>query len=144
MSTLNFGTTASLTVGASITAGQYDVTGTAYDCTVGKPFDVLIDYAATVGASAGGNLQILLFLVVSTDGTNYSSAPSSATDATRDSQMYLLGAIPVASSQAVRKTFSVANALGFIPAKFKLYVKADLTTAGLSSCSAQTREITTA
>ena len=147
MATVNiaYGTTTAFTVAASLASANYDLTGTVYNLTTTKPLDLELEYVATVAASSTGNKQIVLFLQVSLDGTNFSNPPLSVTDTTHDSSLILLGTIPTnggASIETVRKTFSLANALGAsLPAAVKLVVKND-TGVAMSSCSAQTRELT--
>lgn len=142
---LSYGATTALTVAATLAAANYDVTGTIYNLTTNKPIDCEIEYIATVAATSTGNKQIVLFLQASLDGTNFSNPPSSVTDTTHDTSMYLLGAIPTnggAAIETVRKTFSIANLFGAsLPAAVKLVVKND-TGVAMSACSAQYREIT--
>jgi hypothetical protein len=80
-----------------------------------------------------------LFLVESLDGTNFQTGATSTTD---EINATFLGTLPLpVSTTPQTKSFSVFNALGFIPQQFKVIIKNDLGVA-LTSGTLFTAEIT--
>jgi hypothetical protein len=141
---VNYGTATSYTVASSLSAGNYDLTGTVYNSTTNKPADTLFEYTATVAANPTGNKQIVLFIQSSLDGTNFNALPASTTDTSHDSSMRILGVVPAnggTNSEVDRFQFSVAAVFGNLPPPYwRVIVKNDCGVA-LSSCSARTLDI---
>lgn len=106
-----------------------------------KPLDVVVDITVTTTNTPAGNKQVVVFLITSTDNTNFTSANSSVTDTTHDQNMKLLGVIPVpTASVAERGNFSILAALGYLPPYCKAVCKNDLGVA-LTSGTAQVLEL---
>lgn len=79
------------------------------------PAEVVIELEVTPG-TVSGNFQAKLFALVSMDGTNFSTGPTSGTTVTRESNLYPLGILPLnANATLERKGFAVYSALGFMP-----------------------------
>lgn len=79
------------------------------------PLDVIIDLEITPGTVAG-NKQAKLFALISLDGTNFSTGPTSGTTTTDELNLYPIGLLPLNTNAALqRKSFSVLDAIGFIP-----------------------------
>jgi hypothetical protein len=148
MTTLNpnYATPQAYAVAGSLAAANYDLTLTSYNSTTNRPVDVLFEYIASVAASSTGNKQIVLFVQASMDGTNWPPVPSSVSDATHDTSMQQLGAIPTNGGTGVEtvrppRPYSIAAAFGgIVPPYWRVIVKNDCGVA-LSSCSARTQEI---
>jgi hypothetical protein len=136
------GTRTSLTVtGLSTLASATYVASNAYNCTTNQPVDVAIELDLATTNTPSGNKQVLVFLSESLDGTNFRSGPTSGTTTTREPNLLLLGAIPLTTASTTEiATFSVMQALGYVPAQFKIVVKNDLGVA-LTSGTAFTSEI---
>lgn len=121
---------------ASLASATYAVSS-ALDLTAVDPLDVLVDITVTPG-TVSGNKQLLVFVKVSLDGTNYTSGPESGSTATDEPNLYLIGALPLNSNAtAQRGVFSVAAALGYVPPYLKVVVRND-SGAALTAGSAQT------
>ena len=83
------------------------------------PLDCVLQLKVTVGTVAAPN-QVLLFVQVSLDGTNYTTGPTSGTTTTDQPDLYQVGTVPAnTSSVAHAKDFSLLAALGFCPRYFK-------------------------
>lgn len=147
MTTLNtnYGAPAAYAVTATLTAGQYDLTGTVYNSTASKVADVLFEYSASVAASTTGNKQVVLFIQGSLDGTTWNALPSTTTDTSHDTSMRVLGVIQTnggASSEVDRTLFSVAAAFGGMPPPYwRVIIKNDCGVT-MSSCQARTVDVT--
>lgn len=108
----------------SLASGAYCVTS-AVDVSATDPIDALVQVEATPGTVAG-NKQVVVFLKVSLDGTNYTTGPESGSSATDEPNLVPLGALPVNTNSTLqRAVFSVAAALGYVPAAFKVVLKND-------------------
>jgi hypothetical protein len=126
---------------STLASATYVRNTTAYDCTTNQPVDVVVEVDAATTNTPGSNKQLLVFIQESLDGTNYRSGPSSGTTATREPNLRLLGTIPVLLASTTEiATFSVLQALGYVPAKFYVVVKNDLGVA-LTSGTVWTSEI---
>ena len=136
------GTRTSLTVtGLSTLASATYVASSAYTANTNKPVDVVIELDLATTNTPAGNKQCVIFIQSSLDGTNYSSGPTSGTTTTDEPDLYPLGVIPMNTASTTHsKTFSVAEALGFVPYSFKVIIKNDLGVA-LTSGTAYTSEI---
>lgn len=89
------------------------------------PLDCVLELPVTPG-TVSGNKQVVLFIKISVDGSNYSSGPESGTTTTDEPDLYLIGVVPCnTNSTAEKKSFSMASALGFCPRYFKPVVKND-------------------
>jgi hypothetical protein len=124
---LSYGAATGLTTSTlSTLASANYATSNAYNCTTTKPIDVLVELAVTTGSVSGVSPQVVLFVISSLNGTNYSSQNTSATDTTHDADMKLLGVMPLPTSTASERSpaFSVAAAFGgILPPYFKVVVK---------------------
>lgn len=115
-------TTTSLSALANVT---YVTSTAAVDLGAVTPLDCVLELSVTPG-TVSGNKQVLLFVQISLDGTNYSSGPTSGTTTTDETDLYFIGAVPCnTSSTAERGSFSMFARLGFCPRYFKPVVKND-------------------
>jgi len=120
------GTRTALTVtGLSTLANTTYVVSSAYNCTTNQPLDVIVEVAvATTNTPLAWNKQMLVFIQESLDGTNYRSGPTSGTTTTDEPNLKFIGSLPVNSTSTTElATFSVAQALGYVPAYFKVVIK---------------------
>jgi len=110
---------------STLASATYVTSTAAVDLTATTPLDALLELSVTVG-TVSGNKQVVLFLKVSLDGTNYSTGPESGTTTTDEPDLYLIGAVPCnTNTTAQKKSFSIVAALGFCPRYFKPIVKND-------------------
>ena len=127
---------------SALASATYVQNTTAYDCTTNQPVDVIVELDVATTNTPAGNKQLVVFLQESLDGTNYRSGPTSGTTTTREPNLLFLGSVPVTTASTTEiGTFSVLQALGYIPYKFFIVVKNDLGVA-LTSGTAFTSEIT--
>lgn len=136
------GTRTSLTVtGLSTLASATYVASSAYNCATNQPIDVVVEIDVATTNTPAGNKQVVVFLQESLDGTNFRSGPTSGTTTTNEPNLLPLGYVPMnAASTTQIATFSIMQALGYVPAQFKIVVKNDLGVA-LTSGTAFTSEI---
>ncbi|HET8685470.1 MAG TPA: hypothetical protein VFM18_02255 [Methanosarcina sp.] len=136
------GTRTSLNVtGFSTLASATYVASDAYNCTTNNPLDVICEVTTATTNTPTGNKVVWVFITESLDGTNYRSGPTSGTTTTDESDLKQMGVVALnTSTTSHRATFSVAQALGYVPAYFKLVFKNDLGVA-LTSASVYTSEI---
>jgi hypothetical protein len=126
-----FGTLASATYVASA----------AYTANTNQPLDVIIEVDAATTNTASGNKQVVVFVQESLDGTSFRSGPTSGTTTTDEPNLRFLGTVPMNSASTTEiGTFSVAQALGYMPYAFKVVLKNDLGVA-LTSGAVYTSEI---
>lgn len=126
---------------SALASATYVQNTTAYDCTTNQPVDVIVELDVATTNTPAGNKQVVVFVQESLDGTNYRSGPTSGTTATREPNLRLLGVVPLTTASTTEiGTFSVLQALGYVPAKFFVVVKNDLGVA-LTSGTAFTSEI---
>ncbi len=137
------GTRTSLTcTGLSTLASGTYVASNNYNCNTNKPVDVIIDVALATTNTPSGNKQANVFIIESLDGTNYRSGPTSGTTTTDEPDLKLIGVIFLYTATNTHEgTFSLKQALGYIPYGFKVVIKNDLGVA-LTSGSINTSEIT--
>lgn len=135
----------SLTVtGLATLASATYVTSAAYTANTNKPLDVVVELECATTNTPAGNKQVVVFVKESLNGTNFRSGPESGTTTTDEPNLRFLGTVPMNSvTTTQRGTFSVANALGYVPHSFKIVVKNDLGVA-LTSGAAYTAEISAA
>lgn len=126
---------------STLASATYVANTTAYDCTTNQPLDVIIEVDLATTNTPSGNKQAVVFVQDSLDGTNFRSGPTSGTTTTREPNLRLLGTLPVTTASTTEiGTFSVAQALGYVPAKFYIVIKNDLGVA-LTSGTVWTSEI---
>lgn len=124
--TLAAGSRTSLTTSAlnSLASATYVSAGTI-DVSATDPVDVIVEVEATPG-TVSGNKQVLAFVQVSMDNTNFSTGPTSGTTTTDEPNLKYLGALPCNTNSTLqRNAFSVSAALGFVPPYFKVIIKND-------------------
>ena len=127
---------------STLAAATYVQNTTPYDCTINKPLDVVVEVDATTTNAPAGSKQLVVFIRESLDGTNFRSGPTSGTSTVDEPNLRLLGSVPMNSqSSSQMGTFSVAQALGYCPAKFYVVIKNDLGVA-LTAGTVFTSEIT--
>jgi len=112
---------------STLASATYVANTTAYDCTTNQPVDVIIDVVAATTNTPSGNKQLVVFVIESLDGTNYRSGPTSGTTTTREPNLKYVGVVPLTTASTTEEaTFSLLQALGYIPAKFSIVIKNDL------------------
>ncbi len=88
---------------------------------------MIIELDAATTNSPSGNRQIVVFIRDSLDGTNYRSGPASGTTTTREPNLRWIGTLPLTTASTTEiGTFSIAQALGYVPNSFFIVVKNDL------------------
>lgn len=108
----------------SLAASTYVSAGTI-DVTAIDPIDTVVEVEATPGTVAG-NKQLVVFVQVSFDNTNFSTGPTSGTTATDEPNLRFLGALPLNTNSTLQRgAFSIMSALGYVPPYFKIIVKND-------------------
>lgn len=126
---------------SALASATYVQNTTPYDCTTTQPLDVIVEVDVATTNTPSGNKQVVVFIQESLDGTNFRSGPTSGTTATREPNLRLLGVVPVTTASTTEiGTFSVLQALGYVPAKFSIVIKNDLGVA-LTSGTVWTSEI---
>lgn len=134
--------TALTVTGLSTLAAATYAVSSAYNCNTNQPLDVIIEVSATTTNTSTGNKQLFVFIQESLDGTNFRSGPTSGTTTTDEPDLRPLGSVPMNSSSIPHMgTFSVAQALGYLPYAFKVVIKNDLGVA-LTAGTVYTSEIT--
>lgn len=135
-------TPVSLTVtGLATLASATYVVSSAYTCNTNQPVDVVVEVNAATTNTAAGNKQVVVFIQESLDGTTFRSGPTSSTTTTDEPNLRFLGTLPMNTITVTQTgTFSVFNALGYVPYAFKVIIKNDLGVA-LTGGTARTSEI---
>lgn len=139
---VNTRTSLSISSVATLAAGTY-VASEIRTPNTNQPLDVILEVAVGTTNTPAGNKQVVAFILDSLDGTNFRSGPTSGTTTTDELDLKYLGVIPCNTSLGVRlhvATFSIANALGYVPFAYQLVLKNDLGVA-LTSATAATSEI---
>ena len=137
------GTRTSLTVSglSTLDSATYCVSNT-YTANTNKPLDVAVEVEVATTNTPASNKLVAVFLKESLNGTDFRSGPETGTTTTDEPNLLLLGIIPMnTSSVTQRGTFSVVEALGYVPHSFKVVIKNELGVA-LTSGAAFTSEIT--
>lgn len=117
-------TTVTTTALNSLASATYVSAGTV-DVTAVDPIDAVVEVEATPGTTSG-NKQLVVFLQVSFDNTNFSTGPVSGTSATDEPNLRLLGTLPLNTNSALQRgAYSIMSALGYVPPYFKIIVKND-------------------
>lgn len=126
---------------STLAAATYVQNTTSYDCTTNQPLDVIVEVDVATTNTPAGNKQAVVFIRESLDGTNYRSGPTSGTTTTDEPNLRFLGTVPMNTASTTEvATFSVAQGLGYVPAKFYVVIKNDLGVA-LTSGTVFTSEI---
>ncbi|MDD5150670.1 MAG: hypothetical protein PHC28_09325, partial [Flavobacterium sp.] len=111
----NFPTLASATYCASI------------DLDTTNCYDVNIEVEASTTNPPASLKQICVFIKVSNDGINFSSGPESLSVTTDESNLYLLGVLPLSTTATTyNKSFSVKKRLGRLPKKIRVILKNEI------------------
>lgn len=106
----------------SLASATFALVGTL-DLSSTGPLDVAVEVEATPGA-VSGNKQLVVYAKVSFDGVDYSTGPETGTSSADEINLYPLGTLPLNSSDTFQRgSFSVLNALGFVPPFLKVVVK---------------------
>jgi hypothetical protein len=126
---------------STLANATYVANTTAYNCATNQPLDVILEVSVASTNVVAGNCQVIVFLQESLDGTNFRSGPTSGSTATNEGNLLWVGTLPVlASSTTATGTYSVLQALGYIPNSFKVIIKNDIGVA-LTSGTVFTSEI---
>lgn len=133
--------TALTVTGLATLASATYVASSAFTANTNQPVDVVVDVAVATTNTPVGNQQLLVFLQESLDGTNFRSGPTSGTTTTSEANLLYLGSIPMrVASTTQEATFSIAQALGYVPYAFRVVLKNDMGVA-LTSGAVYTSEI---
>lgn len=125
---------------ATLAAATYCVSN-AYNCMTNNPWDVAVEVAVATTNTPSGGQKVDVFLKEALDDTNFRSGPESGTTTTDEADLLPIGTVFVKSSTNThRGTFSVRQALGYVPNQFKIVTKNDLGVA-LTSGTIYTSEI---
>lgn len=109
----------------SLASATYVQAGSTVDVSAVDPIDTVIEVAATPG-TVSGNKQLLVFLQVSFDNTNFTTGPTSGTTAVDEPNLRFLGSLPLNTNSTIQRgSFSIISALGYVPPYFKVIVKND-------------------
>ena len=109
----------------SLGSATYAASTASIDVSATDPIDVVVEVEATPGTVAGSK-QILVFVKVSMDNTNFSTGPESGVTATDEPNLRFLGALPTNTNATLQRgAFSVVSALGYVPPFFKIVIKND-------------------
>lgn len=119
---------ASLTVtGLSTLASATYVASSAYALNTNKPADLFVEVTVGTTNTPSGNKQVLVFAVLSLDGTNYTTGPTSGTTATDEPDLYYLGAIPIpVASVNHTRIFALSQLFTRPVHSLKIVIKNDL------------------
>ena len=120
----NAATSLTITIN-SLSSANY-ATSNAFQVSTNNGRDVIVECAFAVG-TVSGNKQVIVYVIGSSDGSNYDIANSSSSDTTHDTMMAVLGVVNTPNnSETVRRRFSLAAAYGGTPPPYvKLVVKND-------------------
>lgn len=127
---------------STLASATYVKNTTAYPALTNQPEDVIVEVDVTASTTTTGNKQVVVFLSESLDGTNYRSGPTSGTTTTDEPDLLLLGTVPLLSTNAQIRTFSIFQQLGYVPAKFFIIIKNDCGVA-LNAGTVWTAEVST-
>lgn len=112
---------------STLASATYVQNTTAYNCATNQPLDVVVEIDAATTNTPAGNKQLVVFIQESLDGTNFRSGPTSGTTTTREPNLKFLGIMPITTASTTEiATFSIAQALGYVPNSFFIVVKNDL------------------
>jgi hypothetical protein len=112
---------------STLASATYVRNTTAYNCSTNSPIDVIVEVDVTTTNTPSGNKQVVVFIQESLDGTNFRSGPISSTTTTREPNLLRIGVVPLTTaSTAEIGTFSVQQALGYVPHSFYVVIKNDL------------------
>jgi hypothetical protein len=126
---------------STLASATYVSNTTAYDCTVGQPQDVILEFDFATTNTPAGNKQCVVFIQESLDGVVFRGGPSSGTDRTREPSLKFLTTVAVTVASTTDPVMvSVASLLGYVPAKFYVVVYNDMGVA-LTSATVFTSEI---
>lgn len=127
----------------SLASGTYVASG-GYDVSAIDPYDILIEVAVVLTATATSvNKRLQVFIQTSLDNSNYSTGPTSGTTTTDEPDLMKLGDVPCnVVSTTHRRLFSVFAALGYIPPYFKVVCHNDLGTALSTGCTVHYSTVT--
>jgi hypothetical protein len=123
---------------STLASGTYFASG-AINHSINDPLDVLIDVSVTSGTAVTSPSFLAVFCQASPDGVNFTSGPTTGTDATNEFNLYLVGTIPMnAVNTAYRKIFSLATAYGGTLPLYSRLVFKNSTGAALTGTAAVT------
>ncbi|ODT85357.1 MAG: hypothetical protein ABS69_00870 [Nitrosomonadales bacterium SCN 54-20] len=84
------------------------IASSAIDLGANIPLDVTFEMEVTVSAPASDK-QVILFAQLSLDGTNFTTGPTTGTDATTEADLHYIGVLPCANTGTHRKMFSLSG-----------------------------------
>jgi hypothetical protein len=114
--TLNLGTLASATYAAS----------SSIDRGAAISLDETIEVECDPNGTPSGNMELLVFVQVSLDDTDFSTGPTSGTTDTNENDLYYLGAVPCNDTSEHRKTFSLVQSNVPVTRYYKIVCKNDM------------------
>jgi hypothetical protein len=133
--------TALASTGFSTLGSSSFIATSAYTANTNKPYDVIVEVNAATTNTPADLKQVIVYIAESLDGTNFRSGPTSGSSSTDEPDLRQMGVIPINSSSINHMgTFSVRQALGYVPYAFKVVPKNSLGVA-LTSGTVHTSEI---
>ena len=135
------GTRSSSVLNLGTLAANTYVASTAQDLTATIPEDVVVEVECDPNGTPSGNKQLVVFVQLSLDNSNFSTGPTSGTTATEEGDLYILGVLPTVDTNTHRKMFSFREAGIPVARYFKVVCKNDLGVA-LTSGNAYKADIT--
>lgn len=107
----------------SLGSGTY-LASSAIDLGAEIPLDVTLEVECVPSAATTGNKQLILFVKLSLDNSNFGSGPENLTATTNEADLHYIGTLPCNDSSMHRKFFSLQ---GLPAARYlKLVVKNDM------------------
>jgi hypothetical protein len=85
------------------------IASSAIDLGSTIPMDVTIEVEVTPSTTPSGNKQLVVFAQLSLDNSNFGSGPTSGTTTTDEQDLHWIGTVPVKSTGAHRKFFSLSG-----------------------------------
>lgn len=107
----------------SLGSGTY-LASSVIDLGAEIPLDVTLEVECVPSAATTGNKQLILFVKLSLDNSNFGSGPENLTATTNEADLHYVGTLPCNDSSMHRKFFSLQ---GLPAARYlKLVVKNDM------------------
>jgi len=128
---------------STLASATYVANTTAYDCTVNKPDDVIIEVNVGTTNTPTGLKQVSVFIIESIDNSSFRSGPTSGTTTTKEPNLCFLGVVPVLTNSGTEVGFfSIRDQLRFRPNYFKIIIKNE-TGVALTAGTVWTAEVQT-
>lgn len=128
--------------GLSTLASATYVLSNLIDVHSSTPWDIILQVEAATTNTPSGNKQLKIFIQETLDGTDFRTGPTSGTTTTREINLLALKALSITTTSTTeRATYSLRQALGFVPYGAKVVFQNDLGVA-LTSATVKWAEVT--